>query len=82
MIKDAFHPERWDYFYSLRKAREKEVEKRRLTLIFEDNRLAAIRGNIEPGDDDASASQTRTVIIDERPPQGGIIQRGWDKVTK
>ena len=28
MVKDSFHPERWDYFYSLRKARQKESEKR------------------------------------------------------
>jgi outer membrane protein assembly factor BamE len=81
MVKDVFHPERWDYFYSLRKARKKDIEKRRLTLIFKDGRLAQIQGNIE-ATDDSSTSQTKTVIIDERPQKGGMIQRGWDKVTK
>ena len=81
MIKDSFHPNRWDYFYSLRKARQKETEKRSLTLFFEDGRLAEIRGEIsEP--EEGTSTQTRTVIIDQRPEQGGMIQRGWDKVTK
>ena len=82
MIKDSFHPERWDYFYSLRKARKKETEKRRLTLIFEENRLSEIRGDISIPDEGTTSSQTRTVVIEERPEKGGVIQRSWDKVTK
>ena len=79
MIKDPFHPERWDYFYSLRKAREKQSDKTDLTLIFRDGKLAEIHGDIDIPEDYAG-SQTKTVTIDEKPQKGGIIQRSWDKV--
>lgn len=79
LLQDSFHPDRWDYFYSLRKARKKDTEKKVVTLYFEDDKLLKIVGEITTTDDDLG-SQTKTVIIDEKPPSGGIIQRGWDKV--
>ena len=81
LLKDSFHPERWDYYYSLRKAGEKASEQRLITLYFKDDRLAQIVGDVTPAAD-TGESQTKTINIDERPPQGGVIQRGWDKVWK
>ena len=81
MVIDSFHPERWDYFYSLRKAGTKTTEKSTLTLIFKDGKLAVIRGDIEVPED-LPPSQTKTVTIDEKPEKGGVIQRGWDRVWK
>ncbi len=82
MLQDSFHPDRWDYFYSLRRARKKETEKKLITLYFEDDNLARIVGTITTSDGTPGGSKTKTVVIDERPAQGGIIQRGWDKVWK
>jgi outer membrane protein assembly factor BamE len=81
MLQDSFHPDRWDYFYSLRKARKKDTEKKLLTLYFEEDSLIRMVGTITAAEGDAS-NPTKTVVIDERPPEGGIIQRGWDKVWK
>jgi len=79
LLQDSFHPDRWDYFYSLRKARKKETEKKLLSLYFDDDKLVKIVGEVTTTEDD-SVSQTKTVIIDEKPPSGGIIQRAWDSL--
>jgi outer membrane protein assembly factor BamE len=82
LLQDSFHPDRWDYFYSLRKARKKDTEKKLLTLYFKDGKLNQIVGTVTSTDGTETGSQTKTVIIDERPAQGGIIQRGWDSIWK
>lgn len=79
LLQDSFHPDRWDYFYSLRKAGKKDSEKRLLTLYFKDGNLAQIVGTVTPAEEE-QASETKTITIDEKPPEGGIIQRSWDKI--
>ena len=82
LLQDSFHPDRWDYFFSIRKARKKDTEKKLLTLYFKDGKLNQIVGTVTSADDTETGSQTKTVIIDEKPAQGGIIQRGWDSIWK
>ena len=82
LLQDSFHPDRWDYFYSLRKARKKDTEKKLLTLYFKEGKLYQIVGTVTSTGETEAASQTKTVVIDEKPATGGIIQRGWDKVWK
>ena len=41
LISDAFHARRWDYVYSLEKD-GKLIEKRRMTLYFDEERLTRI----------------------------------------
>lgn len=41
MLIDPFHPERWEYIYSLRKGGEK-MKRKRLVLIFKNGQLAKI----------------------------------------
>jgi outer membrane protein assembly factor BamE len=79
LLQDSFHPDRWDYFYSLRKAGKKDSEKRLLTLYFKDGKLEQIVGTVTSAGEEQS-SQTKTITIDDKPPQGGIIQRSWDKI--
>ena len=81
LLQDSFHPDRWDYFYSLRKARQNDTEKKLLTLYFKDGKLSQIVGNVTYTSEE-TGSQTKTVTIDEKPSQGGVIQRGWDKLWK
>ena len=80
MLQDSFHPDRWDYFYSLRKARKKDSEKKLLTLFFKDDQLYKIVGEVTTTDEQSGSSQTKTVVIDEKPKSDGLIQRGWDKI--
>ncbi len=47
LINDIFHPKRWDYVYSLEKG-GKLVEKQRMTLYFDGERLTRIDDNNMP----------------------------------
>ncbi|MGB5309360.1 MAG: outer membrane protein assembly factor BamE, partial [Arenicellales bacterium] len=73
MLQDSFHPDRWDYFYSLRKARKKDSEKKLLTLFFKDDQLYKIVGEVTTTDEESGSSQTKTVVIDEKPKSDGLI---------
>ena len=46
LVSDPFHTERWDYFYQLIKA-GKAQDKRRITLIFEQDQLKSVLGDVE-----------------------------------
>jgi outer membrane protein assembly factor BamE len=48
LLTDVFHADRWDYIYRRQKARSDHVEERRLTIHFENNRLARIEGDDMP----------------------------------
>lgn len=41
LVVDPFHPNRWDYVYQLEKG-GKTLDARRLTLVFENDRLKSI----------------------------------------
>lgn len=45
MLQDPFHPNRWDYVYRYAKA-GKTVEQRRVTLVFQDDKLKGIEGDV------------------------------------
>jgi len=45
LVTDAFHPNRWDYYYYLRGSKEKTGETRRLTLIFKNDTLVSVQGD-------------------------------------
>ena len=47
LIEDTFNPERWDYYYSLRKG-SGELVKKHMQLSFEGDTLASIDGDLEP----------------------------------
>jgi outer membrane protein assembly factor BamE len=45
LVEDPFHPERWDYVYRYLKG-GKLTEQRRITVIFEDEKLKRIEGDV------------------------------------
>lgn len=45
MVTDAFHPERWDYYYYLRPTDEKTRDTRRLTVIFKNDALVSMKND-------------------------------------
>jgi outer membrane protein assembly factor BamE len=46
LVSDPFHTERWDYFYELIKG-GKPKDRRRITLIFEQDQLKKVLGDVE-----------------------------------
>jgi outer membrane protein assembly factor BamE len=45
LLQDPFHPNRWDYVHHDLKA-GKLIEQRRITVVFEDNKLKGIEGDV------------------------------------
>lgn len=46
LVSDPFHPERWDYLYHFRRGGAPEAESHRLTVIFQNDALAHIVGDV------------------------------------
>ena len=55
LLVDSFHADRWDYFYQMRKD-GRIIEQRRVTLEFDGDSLARVRGDVIPAGSDASAT--------------------------
>lgn len=47
LVIDAFHVDRWDYVYVLQK-KGRVVEQRRLFVVFQDDKLARVEGDVVP----------------------------------
>jgi outer membrane protein assembly factor BamE len=45
LVTDSFHPNRWDYYYYLRRSKEKTGETRRLMVIFKNDTLVSVQGD-------------------------------------
>ena len=73
LIEDPFHAQRWDYFYSLDPAKGEKVTQYRLSIWFEDEKIArtlvegaGLPGAIQPD-------------LEENSP--GFFSNLWDAVT-
>ena len=45
LVSDIFHEERWDYVFVRQRANSREVEYRRIAVIFEEGRVKRIEGD-------------------------------------
>jgi len=69
LVADMFHTDRWDYVYHFQPGKG-EAQHRRLTVIFEDNKLARLAGDVVAGDgwlEGPQAQQPASRIIDIPP---------------
>lgn len=65
LIKDPFHSNRWDYVYIMEPGRG-ERKQRRITLYFENNKLAYVDGDIKIGEhpvNDELTTKDRSVTV-------------------
>jgi outer membrane protein assembly factor BamE len=49
LLVDIFHDNRWDYVYRRQRADSREVEERRLSVFFDNDRLVRIEGDVTAG---------------------------------
>jgi len=47
MVADAFHSDRWDYAYYLRRGRSRQTTQRWLVVYFEDDRVVRLERDLE-----------------------------------
>lgn len=81
LLVDTFHQDRWDYLYRMEPGKG-EIEQRRVTLYFKDDRLVRIDGDYRPHPQPelaATGPESTTVVV---PPQErkarGILTRLWN----
>jgi len=75
LLVDPFHQDRWDYFYSLEKGGELEVQKN-ITIIFNDNRLTGMEGDFRPQPYDVMQEQEDLVVtVPDYVEETGYITR-------
>jgi Small protein A (tmRNA-binding) len=87
LIIDPFHNNRWDYVYSFEPGRG-EREQRRISLIFKEDKLAYIQGDIKVSDrirtEDEIFLKENTVVVPLEDEKPGFFSRmfKWDKKDK
>ena len=69
LIQDGFHPDRWDYFYQMRKA-GKIIEQRRVIMEFENDKLKRVRGDVIPAGADPSVPESQPSKSDKSEDKG------------
>lgn len=48
LLNDIFHVNRWDYIFMYRKGESREMERRKVTLTFDGNKLAKVEADTLP----------------------------------
>ncbi|HYH43899.1 MAG TPA: outer membrane protein assembly factor BamE [Burkholderiales bacterium] len=61
LIVDPFHADRWDYIYVLQKKGE-VVEQRRIVVIFKDDKLVRVDGDVSAAKDAAGSAKLQQPI--------------------
>ena len=72
LVADPFHVDRWDYVYVLQK-KGQIVEHRRIIVVFKDDKLVSIEGDVKPADAAAApqaASKQDAAKPQPAPPAG------------
>ena len=54
LVADPFHADRWDYVYVLQK-KGRVVEQRRIVVVFQEDKLVKVDGDVVPGKQSESA---------------------------
>ena len=83
MLVDVFHQNRWDYVYTMTEGWG-DTEKKRLTLIFEADRLTRLEGDYRPqptGERKVVEKETVVSVPDYVDPDRGILSKAVDAAT-
>jgi len=78
VLTDAFHQDRWDYYFSLLKSNG-EYEERRMTLYFSEGILVGIDGDLRPAPGESPLGPPKEQVIkvpDYRERKGGLFSGG------
>lgn len=80
VIRDTFHADRWDYLYTFKPGGE-NTEKRRITLVFVDDKLDHIEGNVVPAAGELTYDLHQDTSVDvPRLRRKGFVARVKDTI--
>lgn len=80
MINDTFHQNRWDYLYRIHRSTHAPTEKTRVTLFFEQDKLARVEGDMRPLEDESIKKKTEVVEVPYQERNLGIFDRALGAV--
>lgn len=85
MLEDPFHTDRWDYIYLYEPgSKGGKAEHTRLTVFFEDEKLARLQGDLAPepmADSEAPHHSAAVTVPPQKPEDTGILTRLWRWIT-
>lgn len=91
LIIDPFHKNRWDYYYSKHQGSEQLEKQKRISLVFENDRLIRVDGNVEPtikgikpslgnlDNQTITTGKKHTAPTQKKP---GLLKRTMDKIRR
>ena len=79
LVEDPFHTNRWDYFYSFRSGKTRQVEQQRLTIFFDTGTLTKIEQGFE-SDPLTSNSSESSVQPQTKLNKPDFLKRTWRKL--
>jgi outer membrane protein assembly factor BamE len=82
MLTDVFHANRWDFVYTIGEG-SRPSEIKRVTLLFEDDRLSAIQGDMRPQPEEERQETRREILVsvpDWEPKEKSLWRRLADSV--
>jgi len=80
LVVDPFHQNRWEYYYSLDRRGEEKI-KRLITVVFENDKLKNIEGDIGINTENSDVRNTEgTIITESQQVDKGFIRKTWDKI--
>jgi outer membrane protein assembly factor BamE len=80
LVTDVFHANRWDYVYTLQKA-GKLTEERRITVIFDQDALQRVEGDVVPApfrESQTAPSESKPEVTPIRDSQAPMQERKLD----
>ena len=87
LVVDPFHSDRWDYFYSFLGSRDRTPQRRRVTVVFIEDRLDHIEGDVVAASggelmESVPEDETGGTRVTTQPEKEnkGFMRKAWEKV--
>ncbi len=81
LLTDFFNCDRWDYVYTMRRG-HKPLERRKVTVLFKDDALIGVEGDLRPNPKAAATDKPKETIVSvpDYKNNEGLITRGLEAV--
>ncbi len=88
LVVDPFHEDRWEYYYSFKGGDQSKPNTRRITLVFADDRLDHISGDVTPAERAGNPDDSETEVVASgtrvtepvKKPKKSLFKRIFDKI--
>lgn len=81
LLTDFFNSDRWDYVYTMRRG-HKALERRRVTVLFKDDALVGVEGDLRPNPKPAGTDKAKETMVSvpDYKSNEGLISRALEAI--